>query len=102
MPLGKYNQGLILVILVINQCFYFVTTHCTDVVTAQPTTSGTTGRTLVSHHPDQSNPLSGMILRGAILGKRFVLGISSPVNGLVLCPSTTHFSISVFRTSGRL
>ncbi len=36
-----------------------------------------------------------MALRSAILGKRFVLGSSSPVNGLVLFPSANHFSISV-------
>ena len=48
----------------------------------------------MSHRPDQSNPLSRMILRSAILGKRLVLGSSSPVNGLVLFPSANHFSIS--------
>ena len=36
-----------------------------------------------------------MALRSAILGKRFVLGSSSPVNGLVLFPSANHCSISV-------
>ena len=72
-------------------------THCTDVGAAQPTRSSTTSdlSTPVSHHPDQSNPLSRMILRSAILGKRLVLGSSSPVNGLVLFPSANHFSISV-------
>jgi hypothetical protein len=34
-------------------------------------------------------------LRSAILGKRFVLGSASPINGLVLFPSANHFSISV-------
>jgi hypothetical protein len=36
-----------------------------------------------------------MAWRSAILGKRFVLGSSSPVNGLVLFLSVNHFSISV-------
>jgi hypothetical protein len=35
-----------------------------------------------------------MALRSAILGKRFVVVSSSPVNGLVLFPSANHFSIS--------
>jgi len=49
----------------------------------------------VSQHPDQSNPFSRIALRSAILGKRFVLGSASPVNGLVLFPSANHLSISV-------
>jgi hypothetical protein len=49
----------------------------------------------VSHRLDQSNPLSRMTVRSAMLGKRFVLGSDSPVNGLVLFPSVNHFSISV-------
>ena len=36
-----------------------------------------------------------MTVHSAILGKTFVLGSSSPVNGLVLFPRATHFSISV-------
>jgi hypothetical protein len=35
-----------------------------------------------------------MTVRSAILGKTFVLGSSSPVNGLVLFPRANHFSIS--------
>jgi hypothetical protein len=35
-----------------------------------------------------------MTVRSAILGTRFVLGSTSPVNGLVLFPSANHFSIS--------
>jgi hypothetical protein len=49
----------------------------------------------VSHHPDHNNQLSRMAWRNAILGKRFVLGSSSPANGLVLFPRAKHFSISV-------
>ena len=48
----------------------------------------------MSHSLDQSNPLSRMTVRSARLGKRFVLGSSSPVIGLVLFPSANHFSIS--------
>jgi len=69
--------------------FYFVThykmsRHATDHI-SNP----------VPYHPDQSNPLSRMAWRSAILGKTFVLGSSSPLNGLVLFPSANHFSISV-------
>jgi hypothetical protein len=64
---------------------------------AQQTRSSTTCPTLCPIIPIKATHFLAWLCadRSAILGKKFVLGSSYPVNGLVLFPIANHFSISV-------